>query len=54
MSDYKFIAGAVCPSCGDIDSIKLKNDDSEIKCISCNYSKQKDGEEIESIKINND
>jgi len=31
MSDYKFIAGAVCPSCGDIDSIKLKNDDSEIK-----------------------
>ena len=30
MSDYKFIAGAVCPSCGDIDSIKLKNDDSEI------------------------
>ena len=54
MSDYKFIAGAVCTSCGDIDSIKLKNDDSEIKCISCNYSKQKDGEEIESIKIIND
>ena len=37
MSDYKFIAGAVCPACGDMDSIKLKNDDSEIKCISCNY-----------------
>ena len=54
MSDYKFIAGAVCPSCGDMDSIKLKNDDSEIKCISCNYLKQKDAEEIESIKIIND
>ena len=54
MIDYKFISVAVCPSCGDMDSIKLKNDDSEIKCISCNYSKQKDAEEIESIKIIND
>ena len=54
MSDYKFIAGAVCPSCGDIDSIKLKNDDSEIKCISCNYSKQKGEEDVKSIKIIND
>ena len=44
MSDYKFIAGAVCPACGYMDSIKLKNDDSEIKCISCNYSKQKDAQ----------
>ena len=24
MSDYKFIAGAVCPMCGDMDSITLK------------------------------
>ena len=54
MSDYKFIAGAICPSCGDIDSIKLKNDDSEIKCISCNYSKQKDEDDVLSIKIIND
>ena len=54
MSDYKFIAGAICPSCGDIDSIKLKNDDSEIKCISCNYSKQNDEEDVKSIKIIND
>ena len=61
MKDYRFIAGAVCPSCGELDSIMLKNDDSEIKCITCNYFKMKDEEVgkkgakiIESIKIIND
>ena len=61
MKEFKFIAGAVCPSCGDIDSIMLKNDDSEIRCVSCNYLKMKDQEFggkdtniIESIKIIND
>ena len=61
MKNYKFIAGAVCPACGDLDSIMLKNDDSEIKCITCNYFKMKDDEFakkgtkiIESIKIIND
>ena len=61
MKNYKFIAGAVCPACGDLDSIMLKNDDSEIKCITCNYFKMKDdafGKKgtkiIESIKIIND
>ncbi|RPG42478.1 MAG: hypothetical protein CBC72_005130 [Gammaproteobacteria bacterium TMED112] len=61
MKGFKFIAGAVCPSCGDIDSIVLKNDDSEIRCVSCKYLKMK-GDEfdkkenniIESIKIIND
>ena len=54
MKDYKFIAGAVCPSCGDTDSIILKNDDSIIKCISCNYFEKKDKKGTESIKIIND
>ena len=61
MKGYKFIAGAICPSCGDIDSIMLKNDDSEIRCVSCNYLKMKDQEFdekdiriIESIKIIDD
>ena len=61
MKGFKFIAGAVCPACGDIDSIILKNDDSEIKCVSCNYLKVKEEEFgkndtnlIESIKIIDD
>ena len=36
MEGYKFIAGAICPSCKEQDSIVLKDDDSEVKCISCN------------------
>ena len=61
MKGFKFIAGAICPSCGDIDSIMLKNDDSEIRCISCKYMKMKEEEFvkkdtsiIESIKIIDD
>ena len=61
MKEFKFIAGAICPSCGDIDSIMLKNDDSEIRCVSCNYLKMKEQEFdkkginiIESIRIIDD
>ena len=61
MKGYKFIGGAICPSCGDIDSIMLKNDDSEIRCVSCNYLKmkeqefdEKDTNIIESIRIIDD
>ena len=61
MKDFKFISGAICPSCGDTDSIVLKNDDSEIKCVSCNYQKMKDQEflkkdtnQTESIRIIDD
>ena len=61
MKGYKFIAGAICQACVDIDSIMLKNDDSEIRCVSCNYLKMKDQEFdekdtniIESIRIIDD
>ena len=42
MEGYKFIAGAICPSCKEQDSIVLKDDDSEVKCISCNYFELRD------------
>ena len=54
MKDYKFIAGAICPACGEKDSIVLKNDDSQIKCIACNFYQNKDKSTIETIKIIND
>jgi len=47
MKDYKFIAGALCPQCGEIDSIVLKNDDSEIKCVCVIILKRKT-----TIKLN--
>ena len=51
MKGYKFIAGAVCPNCGDIDSIVLKNDDSIVRCISCDYFEKKDNIFITPIKL---
>ena len=51
MEGYKFIAGAVCPSCKEQDSIVLKDDDSEVKCISCNYFELKNDKDLGSIKI---
>ena len=54
MKGYKFIAGAVCPNCGDTDSIVLKNDDSIVRCISCDYFEKKDNNGEESIRIIND
>ena len=54
MKDYKFIAGAICPACGEKDSIVLKNDDSQIRCIACNFYQNKDKSTTDTIKIIND
>ena len=54
MEGYKFIAGAICPSCKEQDSIVLKDDDSEVKCISCNYIELRDDKDLGSIKIIDD
>ena len=54
MEGYKFIAGAICPSCKEQDSIVLKDDDSEVKCISCNYFELKNDKDLGSIKIIDD
>ena len=54
MEVYKFIAGAICPSCKEQDSIVLKDDDSEVKCISCNYCERRNDKDLGSIKIIDD
>lgn len=54
MEGYKFIAGAICPSCKEQDSIVLKDDDSEVKCISCNYFERRNDKDLGSIKIMDD
>ncbi|MGB0494735.1 MAG: YheV family putative metal-binding protein [Kangiellaceae bacterium] len=34
----RFIAGASCPNCGDLDSLVLDSVDQSIACVSCNYT----------------
>ncbi len=34
----QFIAGAVCPSCSEMDSLVLYVDDQSVECVSCDYT----------------
>lgn len=34
----QFIAGAVCPTCSDMDSLVLFTDDQSVECVSCSYT----------------
>ena len=59
----RFIAGANCPSCDELDSLALYSHDQSIECVSCGYTqtsqqrdqtenkKQSPSVEIGDIKI---
>ncbi|PHS20467.1 MAG: DNA-binding protein [Kangiella sp.] len=34
----RFIAGANCPSCDELDSLALYSHDQSIECVSCGYT----------------
>lgn len=38
MSRRRFIAGAVCPQCGEMDRLILESDGSRRRCVACDYS----------------
>jgi uncharacterized metal-binding protein (TIGR02443 family) len=49
----RFIAGANCPDCNDLDSLVLYSDDQSIACVSCDFtqtSQQRDQVGIEEEK----
>ena len=40
MKNKRFIAGAVCPSCGEMDTIRMHSDSDKIQikeCVECEY-----------------
>jgi uncharacterized metal-binding protein (TIGR02443 family) len=37
----RFIAGAVCPGCKQIDKIAITSDDQTIYCLSCDFKEHK-------------
>ena len=39
----QFIAGAICPSCSEQDSIAIHKDDDEIFCAKCGYKEFRPG-----------
>ncbi len=37
----RFIAGAVCPSCKELDKIAITPDDQTIYCLNCDFKEDK-------------
>lgn len=37
----RFIAGAVCPSCKELDKIAITPDDKTIYCLNCDFKEHK-------------
>ena len=47
----QFIAGAICPSCKEKDTIAINPDDDEIYCVKCDYNEKRTSEKkTENIK----
>ena len=46
----QFIAGAICPSCSEQDSIAIHKDDDEIFCVKCGYKEFRPGSKKDSKK----
>ena len=40
----RFIAGAVCPSCKELDKIAITPDDQTIYCLNCDFKEHKPAE----------
>ncbi len=40
----RFIAGAVCPECKQMDKIVMYPDEKRVECIQCEYEEIMDGE----------
>ena len=38
----RFIAGAICPSCGQIDRIFVDSSGDTLACVSCDFREQRD------------
>ena len=50
----QFIAGAICPSCKEKDTIAINVDDDEIYCVKCDFIEKRpvDTKEINPKQIN--
>jgi len=54
MKKTRFIAGAVCPSCGFMDRVALSPDDQKIYCTNCDYEELKPLENSGSKNLEKD
>ena len=48
----RFIAGAVCPSCKELDKIAISPDDNTIYCLNCDFKEHRPNATNEKNSIN--
>ena len=48
----QFIAGAICPSCKEKDTIAINSNDDEIYCVKCDYVEKRPTSEKSKISQN--
>jgi len=49
-SKQRFIAGAICPKCAEMDSLRLDSSDQSIECVDCGYTQTLRERETEQNK----
>ena len=52
----RFVAGAVCPKCQELDTISLyyENNVEKLECVSCGYHDVQPDERVEAVSRENE
>ncbi|MGX5172534.1 YheV family putative zinc ribbon protein [Aliikangiella sp. IMCC44653] len=48
--NQRFIAGATCPKCGDMDSLLLNTEDQSIECVECHFTQSQQERDAQQQK----
>ncbi len=47
----RFIAGAVCPRCGEMDKIVVDMDSEQRECVACGFSEGRPGDPVPANEL---
>ena len=47
----RFIAGAVCPRCGEMDKIVVDMDSEQRECVACGFSEGRPGDPVATTEL---
>lgn len=52
----RFVAGAICPQCQELDTISLyfENNVEKLECVSCGYNEAQTDEKVEAATRENE
>jgi uncharacterized metal-binding protein (TIGR02443 family) len=52
----RFVAGAICPKCQELDTISLyfENNVEKLECVACGYNEAQTDEKVEAVTRENE